>query len=120
MKKTLLFLLGLFGLLATRAAHITGGEMIYNFVSATATTKTYNITLLLFRDENCPPPCAAMPANVWIGIYNLDTRTLYGGNANGIYDVNLNRTASVPIGRTNDQGWMKRHEDLSAYPIRME
>jgi gliding motility-associated-like protein len=97
MKKTLLFLLGFFGFFASRAAHITGGEMIYNFVSATATSKTYNITLLLFRDENCPPPCAAMPANVWIGIYNLDTRSLFGGNANGIYDVNLNRTASVPI-----------------------
>jgi len=65
------------------AAHIVGGEMIYEHVSTnTGGTKTYRITLRLFRDELCPPPCAPMPLNVYIGIFNNDNlqQFVYSGD----------------------------------------
>ncbi len=55
------------------AAHIVGGEMIYEHVSTnTDGSKSYRITLRLFRDDRCPPPCAPMPLNVYIGIFDND------------------------------------------------
>ncbi len=78
MKKTFFICLLLSGLSSAYAKHITGGEVIYDFISATATTKTYRITLQLFRDENCFN-CAPMPGTAVIGIYNLDNNQLLGG-----------------------------------------
>jgi gliding motility-associated-like protein len=83
MNKKLLFL---FFLLLTGcsvfASHIIGGEMIYEFLSADTTatprTKKFRITLRLFRDEHCGT-CALMPADVFIGIFNNDTKTQYPG-----------------------------------------
>lgn len=97
MKKTLLFFFLLCASLITKAAHITGGEMIYDFISSNATSKTYRITLLLFRDENCFN-CADMPANVWIGVYNRDNNTLFGGSGgNNYYDIPISRQDVVPL-----------------------
>ena len=106
MKKTILFII--FGLISlnTFAKHITGGEMIYDLLSSTTTTRTFRITLILFRDENCFN-CADMPPTVRIGIYNNDNNDPYGGPGTGpTIDVNLNRTeilqiTNVPLCITN-------------------
>lgn len=98
MKRLLLSFFLLCASLVAKPAHITGGEMIYDFVSATSTSKTFRITLLLFRDENCFN-CADMPASVWIGVYNNDNGTLIGGNGGqSVYTVSLSRTENVPLG----------------------
>ncbi|MEO8771837.1 MAG: PKD domain-containing protein [Ferruginibacter sp.] len=80
MKKTLLlsFLLSLF--FSVEAKHITGGEIIYDFISSTATTRTYRITLLLFRDQNCDASgnCAPLPGTAKIGIFSRDNNQLFG------------------------------------------
>ena len=76
------------------AKHITGGEMIYDLVSSNATSRTFKITLILFRDENCPGNCAPMPASVSIGVYNNDNSELLGGDYN---IVNLSTTEILPI-----------------------
>lgn len=104
MKKTLLlsFLLSCF--FAANAKHVTGGEIIYDFISATATTKTYRITLRLFRDENCDftGNCAALPATAKIGIFSRENNQLFGNyfivNQSG---NNLLPTISVPQCITN-------------------
>ena len=97
MKSKLLTLFFLFFCTVSYAKHITGGEMIYDFVSATSTTKTYRITLILFRDENCFN-CAVMPPIVRIGIYNNDNNEPYGGaGTSPTLDVDLNRTEILPI-----------------------
>ena len=102
MKKGLLIIYLLACSLLAKSAHITGGEMIYDFISATPTSKTYRITLLLFRDENCLN-CAVMPSNVWIGIYNNDNAQLFGGTGGqNIYDINLSRVENVPLGTIPD------------------
>lgn len=97
MKHLLLFLFSLFFTCAVFASHIVGGEMIYEFVSdnPTASTKKYRITLRLFRDENCPPPCADMPPDVFIGIFNNDTRVQYPGPAS-YFTVTRNSELKVP------------------------
>ncbi len=80
MKQTLL----VFGFLCcfsiANAKHITGGEMIYEYLRAGASSNTnkYRITLMLFRDEFCLD-CAAMPTEVTIGIFNNDNGSLFGG-----------------------------------------
>jgi gliding motility-associated-like protein len=71
MKRSLLIIILLSCFSFAEAKHITGGEMIYTFVSSTATTKTYRITLILFRDNNCVQ-CADMPASLTIGIFDND------------------------------------------------
>ncbi len=71
--------------------------MIYDLLSSTATTKTYRITLILFRDENCFN-CAEMPPTVRIGIYNNDNNQPFGGaGTSPTIDVNLNRTETLPL-----------------------
>lgn len=81
MKRKFLFLLSSMLLsLGVFASHVIGGEMIYEFLSADAAarTKKYRITLRLFRDEHCGN-CATMPVDVFIGIFNNDTRTQVKG-----------------------------------------
>ncbi|MEO7393474.1 MAG: PKD domain-containing protein, partial [Chitinophagaceae bacterium] len=59
------------------ASHITGGEMIYEYLGpgSTANTRTYRITLKLFRDQHTTG--AAMPNNVSIGIFNNDNNAQF-------------------------------------------
>lgn len=55
-----------------QAAHIVGGEMIYEYLGpgANPNTNKYRITLKLFRDQLTTG--AAMPGDVSIGIFNND------------------------------------------------
>lgn len=97
MKRFAALLLLLFSALNVYPKHITGGEMIYDLISSTPTTRTYRITLILFRDENCFN-CADMPPTVRIGIYNNDNNEPYGGPGTGpTIDVNLNRIETLPL-----------------------
>jgi gliding motility-associated-like protein len=95
MKKLSTLLLLLFCFTSAFAAHIVGGEMIYEYIGpgAASDTKKYRITLILFRDENCRN-CAAMPANVFIGIFNNDTRAQFPA-ASQPYDVRRGREGDV-------------------------
>ncbi len=94
MKKLLsiIFLLGSF--LPVIAAHITGGEIIYTYVGpgAGAASKIYRITVRLFRDNNCPPPCAGMPAAVAVAIFDNSNNALVGGINN------ITRNSDDPVG----------------------
>ncbi|RYE22916.1 MAG: PKD domain-containing protein [Sphingobacteriales bacterium] len=91
MKSILLILFLLLGSTVAKAAHITGGEMIYDYIGpgAAPNSKTYRITLKLFRDDNCFN-CAAMPTSVIIGVFNnatrqsLDFRLVNLSNAEGL------------------------------------
>ena len=84
MKKLLLILLlGLFSL-KNYAAHVIGGEMVYEYLGAgsTANSKSYRITLKLFKDNTSG---AALPNSVSIGIY--DGNTLIGGYRTANIDI---------------------------------
>jgi gliding motility-associated-like protein len=74
MKKFILIGLVLLFVIPCEAKHIIGGEMIYKYLGkgSAPNTSKYIITLKLFRDENAPPDAAAMPENVYIGIFNND------------------------------------------------
>lgn len=97
MKKLLFLFLTLFSGLSVLASHIIGGEMVYELISAdnAARTKTFRITLRLFRDEHCGN-CALMPENVYIGIFNNDTKAQYPGN-NRPFDVRKTSEDEVGI-----------------------
>ncbi|MEO6490436.1 MAG: PKD domain-containing protein [Ferruginibacter sp.] len=79
MKNVLLLLFFLSSFSLAYAKHITGGEMIYDYLGpgSTANTKRYLVTLRLFRDENCFG-CSVMPATVTMGIYNNDNNNRIG------------------------------------------
>ena len=106
MKKLLFYIYFSLICLLGNAKHITGGEMIYDLISSTPTTRTFRITLILFRDENCFN-CADMPPTVRIGIYNNDNNDPYGGAGTlPTIDVNINRTeilqlTNIPLCITN-------------------
>ena len=71
------------------AKHITGGEMIYQFISSTPTSKTYQITLRLFRDD-ATVGGAPLPSILTIGIFNNDNGAKITGNgANSDWDVSI-------------------------------
>lgn len=55
------------------ASHISGGELIYEYLGpgSAANSKKYRITLKLFRDNRCTN-CAEMPTHVIIALYNND------------------------------------------------
>ena len=95
MKKGLLILIILSGIFSpVFAKHITGGEMIYDYLGpgATANSKRYKITLRLFRDNNCIG-CASMPASVTIAIFNNDNNA----NISGFKDVSISSTEILPL-----------------------
>lgn len=80
------------------AKHITGGEMIYNFIGPGANNgKLYRITLRLFRDNNCistgTQACAPLPSSVVLGIYNNDDKSQFGPYRT----VNISTEESLPI-----------------------
>lgn len=74
------------------ANHISGGEMIYQYLGPgnTSNSKRYKITLRIFRDNLGGG--AQMPGNVLIGIYNMDNLTLVSGSA-----FNVNRTSLIDV-----------------------
>lgn len=89
-------LLSLFLLISgfAEAKHITGGEVIYDYLGpgSAANTKRYKVTLFLYRDNNCVN-CAVMPANVSLGVFNNNTGSMVGG----YITINLMTTQAVPI-----------------------
>jgi len=96
MKKRLLIFLSLVTSVPCLASHIIGGEMTYVYVGPSgANARQYIITLKLFRDQNCSN-CAAMPTDVFIGIYNNDDGQEFPGAGN-YYDVNKNSETLVPV-----------------------
>ncbi len=83
-----LLLVGLFicMIMPCKAAHIVGGEMIYEYLGPGSAPNSgkYRITLKLFRDELTTG--AAMPTSVFIGIFNNDTNTQFPATGQP-YDV---------------------------------
>lgn len=82
--------------ITSKANHISGGEMIYDYLGpgAAANTIKYRITLRLFRDNNGGG--AAMPASVYIGIFDTQTGIQYPGS-NQPYDVPKTSENIVPV-----------------------
>lgn len=94
MKYLATLILLLFLLPQGKAAHITGGEMFYDYLGAGSNGgNRYRITLRLFRDENCSG-CAAMPPSVSIGLYNSDNNSLVG---NSYRVVQLSNSQSLTL-----------------------
>ena len=96
MKKFLATITALLGFLAFAfAAHITGGEMLYEYLGPGLNpgTNSYRILLKLFRDNRCTG-CAAMPTNVFIGIFNNDNGTEFGSTYS---DVPKTLETNVPV-----------------------
>ncbi|MEO7524452.1 MAG: PKD domain-containing protein, partial [Ferruginibacter sp.] len=95
MKKTLLisFLLTLF--ISAEAKHITGGEIFYDFLSATSSSRTYRITVRLFRDQACDASanCAQLPATVKICIFDRGNNQQFGN----CYIVDQSSVQTVPV-----------------------
>ena len=91
MRKLLSIILLIGSFLPVFAAHITGGEIIYSYLGpgSNSTTKTYRITLRLFRDNSCPGNCAPMPASAPIAIYNNSNNALVGAIRNETIDSNI-------------------------------
>jgi gliding motility-associated-like protein len=73
-KKLLSIFVVLSSLIPTYAAHISGGEMYYTFVSQSGNNYTYSITLKLFRDIASTGPNLEPTQN--IGIYEKGTNVL--------------------------------------------
>ncbi|MEO6136749.1 MAG: PKD domain-containing protein [Ginsengibacter sp.] len=97
MKKILLYIFVLLLSLPCEAKHIIGGEMIYEYLGeGSGGTLRYKITLKLFRDQNSPPDAAAMPANVYIGIYSNDNSGQFPGPGQ-FYDIQKNNEQSVTV-----------------------
>lgn len=76
------------------ANHISGGEMIYQYMGPGSSpgTKLYKITLRLFRDNLGGG--AAMPGSVYIGIFNNDNSQAIGGSP---FTVSITSSVSVPV-----------------------
>ncbi len=76
------------------AAHITGGEMIYQYLGpgSSPNTRSYRITLKLFRDNTGGG--AAMPNLVRIGIFNNDNNSHI---ALSPFDISITSTSAVPV-----------------------
>lgn len=94
MKRFLFSLFLLVSTLVAEAKHITGGEILYEYVSegSGGGFKRYKITMLLFRDENCVD-CAGMPSSVSIGIFDSNTRAQFGSYRS----VSLGTTSILPV-----------------------
>ncbi|RYY43127.1 MAG: hypothetical protein EOO06_20160 [Chitinophagaceae bacterium] len=99
MKQYLLLLFLLTGFLAAEAKHITGGEMIYEYVETNSGGKVYKVTLILFRDELSGG--AEMPPTVTIGIFNNDNRGLIENRSVGLVSTQLLPINGLPRCITN-------------------
>ncbi len=93
MKSLLLILICCCSYFFADAKHITGGEMIYDYLGPgnAAGTRSYRITLRLFRDENCFN-CAGMPPSVTIGVFNNDNNLLIGN-----FNLSLISSSQLPL-----------------------
>lgn len=93
MRLALLLILFLLCFTIVNAKHITGGEMIYEYMGqASPNSKYYRITLWLFRDEECTG-CADMPSSVSIGIYNNGNNAMYGS----YHNITLSFSETLPL-----------------------
>lgn len=95
MRKFLLILFLFAFFQPSQARHITGGEVIYEYLRAGSQpgSKVYRITLRLFRDENCIN-CADLPPSVTMGVFNNDNNALVSGSYRV---VNLSSSSILPI-----------------------
>lgn len=98
MKKLLLICTLIILASAASAKHIIGGEMIYEYIGAgsAANSSKYRITLKLFRDQNSPQDAAAMPLNVFIGIFSNDDSRQFP-KSGGYFDVTKSSEGSVKV-----------------------
>lgn len=94
MKQVFLIILFISCFSCSYAKHITGGEIIYEYMGPGVSpgSSIYSITLRLFRDENCFS-CAEMPGNVAIGIFNNDNNALYGS----YHIINISFSENLPL-----------------------
>ena len=92
MKKLLFLFITIVYVLPALAKHITGGEVIYDYVGAGTApgTQKYRVTLRLFRDNLGGG--APMPSFVTLGVFNNDNNN----NVFGFKDVTL--SGQVPVG----------------------
>jgi gliding motility-associated-like protein len=76
------------------ANHISGGEIIYEYLGpgSSANTKQYRITLRLFRDNDGGG--AVMPASVRIAIYSNDNSSAASGSPFTVNRISIN---AVPV-----------------------
>ncbi len=106
MKKLLIILICLLSAPAVFAAHIYGGEMIYEYLGpgTAANTYKYRITLKLFRQKPTDPTgVAELPGNVWIGVFDYGTKQHYPASqthynvprTSGPTDIQLNKGPCV-------------------------
>ncbi len=90
------FLIGLYFFLALPvfAKHVTGGEIIYNYVGPgeVANTKKYLITLRLFRDDNTIGG-ALLPTTLVVSVFNNDDNS----NITGYLNVNRSSQETLAI-----------------------
>ena len=79
-----------------KAAHIVGGEMIYDYLGpgSASGSSQYRITLKLFRDQLTTG--AAMPSDVWIGIFNNDNNSQFPGPGQK-YDIQKSDEQPVTV-----------------------
>jgi len=94
MKKFLVFSFFILVFSNAFSAHITGGEMIYLYLGpgSTPNTKSYRITLKLFRDETGGG--APMPGVVRIGIFSNNNNSQIPLSP---FDIPLTSTSSVAV-----------------------
>ncbi len=95
MKRFLIFSVLVLIVSNTFASHISGGEMIYEYLGpgSLPNTKKYRITLKLFRDNDCVN-CAGMPGVVRIGVFNNDNNSQVSSSP---FDISLTSTSTVPV-----------------------
>ena len=98
MKKIFLTSIILLSAFLVSAKHIIGGEMIYEYLGkgTAPNTNKYRVTLKLFRDQNSPPDAAAMPINVFIGVFDNDNGRQYP-SAGAYYDVVRSNEVDVTV-----------------------
>ena len=95
MQKGLLILIISLGILSpVFAKHITGGEMIYDYLGpgASPNSKHYRITLRLFRDDNCVG-CSVMPVGATIAVYDNDNNA----NISGFIEIARTSLVTLPL-----------------------
>ena len=78
MKRSLFLILFCFSFIPVFAKHITGGEVIYDYIGTGTNSKIYRVTLRLFRD-NLTMGGAPLPTSVTLGVFNNDNGALLGG-----------------------------------------
>ncbi len=78
-----------------KAAHITGGEIFYDYIGIgnSSNTNKFRITLRLFRDNFSTG--ANMPLNVYIGIFDYGTKSQFPSSGS-FFDVQRTSIIAVP------------------------